>query len=231
MTDAKTPGWMRPDGRPWRALAERAVYDNPWISVSEFDAEAPTGARAIYGKVSFKNLAIGILPIFEDGTIVLVGQHRFPAGDYSWEIPEGGSRLDLDPLEGARRELREEAGLEAADWRKVLEAQLSNSVSDERAIGYIATGLSPVAAEPDATEALRIVRVPFREALDQALLGRIVDVISVAMLLTAYHMAREGQLPGALARAMLWENNVVALSDGEPVPTSPESAPKAGETP
>ncbi len=203
MTPPPKPDWMKVHGSGWSFHEERLVYDNPWITVREYDAEAPTGARTIYGVVGYKNLAVGILPIHDDGSIVLVGQHRFPLKDYSWEIPEGGVPLALDPLEGARRELREEAGLEAADWRQVLTFQLSNSVTDERGAGFIATGLAAVAAEPDATEALVLARVPFAEALEQALCGRIWDMITLAMLLRAYHMAMEGELPAALAKAML----------------------------
>jgi 8-oxo-dGTP pyrophosphatase MutT (NUDIX family) len=194
---------MRPKGRPWTALAGRPVYDNPWITVTEFDAEAPTGARTIYGVVRYKNHAIGILPIHEDGSIVLVGQHRFPAGDYSWEIPEGGVARGTDLLEGAKRELREEAGLQAAEWRQVLSYQLSNSVSDEWGCGFIALGLSAIERAPDATEELALARIPFREALEHAVSGHLEDVITVAMLLRAYHMACEGELPRPLALAML----------------------------
>ncbi|HEY5410584.1 MAG TPA: NUDIX hydrolase [Caulobacteraceae bacterium] len=197
------PDWMAPTGKPWRALSQTPVYENPWIGLQEFQAEAPTGARTVYGVVRFKNLAIGVLPIFPDGRIVLVGQHRFPLGDYSWEIPEGGAPLAGAPLEGARRELREETGLQAATWIQVLSFQLSNSVTDERGMGFIAIDLSQGAAEPDATESLAMVAVPFYEALEQALAGRIQDLITVAMLLRAYHMAHEGQLPEGLAKAML----------------------------
>ena len=203
MTPPPKPDWLKAHGAGWRHHAERRIYENPWISLREFQAEAPTGARTIYGVVGFKNLATGVLPIFEDGTIILVGQHRFPLGDYSWEIPEGGVPLGHDPLEGARRELREEAGLHASEWRQVLSFQLSNSVTDERGLGFIATGLSEVPAEPDATEAFALARVPFGEALEQAMGGRIWDMITLAMLLRAYHMAREGELPAPLAGAML----------------------------
>jgi 8-oxo-dGTP pyrophosphatase MutT (NUDIX family) len=199
------PGWLRSHGAPWVRGAARPIYDNPWISVTEYAATAPTGAPATYGLVSYKNLAVAILPLFDDGTTILVGQHRFPAGDYSWEIPEGGGPLDSDPLESARRELAEETGLQAAEWREILQAQLSNSVSDERAIGYLATGLSPAEGShhADDTEDLERVRVPFREALDAAVAGELQDVLTVAMLLKAYHMAREGHLAPALARAIL----------------------------
>ncbi|MDZ4371806.1 MAG: NUDIX hydrolase [Phenylobacterium sp.] len=181
------------------------MFESPWISVTRYAAMAPTGAPATYGLVGFKNLAIAVLPVFDDGTTVLVGQHRFPLGDYSWEIPEGGGPLDCDPLESARRELAEETGLEAASWREVLRAQLSNSVTDERAVGYLATGLSVASSShhADDTEALALVRIPFREALQAAVDGHLEDVLTVAMLLKAFYMAQQGLLAPALSRAML----------------------------
>lgn len=203
MTDK--PAWLRTHGTPWVRGDGRVVYDNPWIRVTEYAATAPTGAPAQYGLVSFKNLAIAVLPLFDDGSTVLVGQNRLPFGDYSWEIPEGGGPRDENPLESARRELAEETGLAAAEWREVMRAQLSNSVSDELAIGYLATGLSRAGDghHADDTEALELVRVPFREALDAAMAGHLQDVLTVAMLLKAYHMAREGLLAPALSAAML----------------------------
>ncbi len=201
MTDR--PDWMAPKGRPWASSSTEVAFDNPWLALTLHDATAPTGAPARYAAVRYKNLAIGVLPLFEDGSLILVGQHRFPLMDYSWELPEGGAPLDEAPLDGARRELREEAGLEAADWREILVFQLSNSVTDERGHCYLATGLSAAACEPDPTEDLQLARVPFREALDLALRGEITDMITLAALLRAYHMAREGELPEHLARAML----------------------------
>ena len=201
------PAWLKAHGRPWIRGPERPVYDNPWIRVTEYAATAPTGNPATYGLVNFKNCAVAILPLYDDGTTVLVGQNRFPLGDYSWEIPEGGGPLDIDPLESAKRELAEETGLQAAEWREVLRAQLSNSVSDERAFGYLALGLSAAHALHDAddTEDLEKVRVPFREAFDAAMAGELQDVLTVAMLLKAHHMAQQGSLPPALARAMIGE--------------------------
>lgn len=199
------PAWLRPHGAPWKAGDERVVYESNWIQVVHQTATAPTGRPAPYGLVRFKNVAVAVLPIHEDGTIVLVGQHRFPAQDYSWELPEGGAPLHEDPLDGARRELAEETGLAAADWREVMRAQLSNSITDERMVGYLALGLSQAANRhaADETEAITLARVPFREALDAAMAGQLADMLTVAMLLRGYHMAREGSLPGALARAML----------------------------
>ena len=200
------PAWLRPHGTPWRPGVARLAFESAWIRVTDQEVTAPTGRPARYGLVHFKNLAVAVLPIHDDGTVTLVGQHRFPLADYSWEIPEGGAPLDEDPLEGAKRELAEETGLAAADWREVLRTQLSNSVTDERMIGYLALGLAETATDTrdaDETEAIVLVRAPFREVLDAAMGGHMPDMLTVAMLLRGYHMAREGALPGALARAML----------------------------
>jgi 8-oxo-dGTP pyrophosphatase MutT (NUDIX family) len=202
---SEPPAWLRPHGTPWTRGESRLVFENPWLKLTEYEAVAPTGSPAAYGVVGFKNFAIAVLPLHEDGTVILVGQHRFPLSDYSWEIPEGGGPLERDPLDSARRELAEETGLQAAEWRQVLSVQLSNSVTDERAFGFIALGLSEAEEthHKDETEDLAMVRVPFREALDAALAGHLQDALTVAMLLRAYHMAREGSLPDALASAML----------------------------
>jgi len=198
------PAWLTTDGKPWERMASRLVYENPWIKVTEHDAMAPTGRPALYGVVSFKNLALAILPIHDDGSVTLIGQSRFTFGDYSWELPEGGGPIGEDALENARRELLEEAGLAAGTWTEILRMQLSNSVTDEQAIGYLATDLAPgKAQETDDTELLAMARVPFREALDAAVAGHMRDALTVAMLLRGYHMAQEGALPGNLARAML----------------------------
>lgn len=202
-TTHQKPAWLRAHGVPWKDHGGRLVFDNPWIRITEHEATAPSGAPATYGKVHFKNVAIAVLPIHEDGTVTVVGQHRFSLGDYQWEIPEGGGPHAEDPLEAAKRELREETGLEAAEWRQVLSMQLSNSVTDERGVGFIATGLTHVGDEPDETEVLAIERPPFREVLDAALAGHIVDVMTISMLLRAYQMAKEGELPEDLARRML----------------------------
>ncbi len=199
----KKPDWMAPEGPKWVRGEARVCYDNPWICVTEHQATAPTGNPALYGVVGFKNLAIGILPIHEDGTVTLVGQDRFVSGQYSWEVPAGGGALGVDPLESAKRELAEETHLAAATWLKAYEIELSNSVTDEIAIGYIATGLSPATGDLDDTEVIRLARRPFKEVLDLAAGGALRDSLTVALLLRAYHMAQTGELPQALTRAML----------------------------
>jgi 8-oxo-dGTP pyrophosphatase MutT (NUDIX family) len=201
MTDK--PAWLKAHGTPWSVTSETIVYDNPWITLTEYQTIAPTGRPALYGKVAFKNRAIGIVPLHADGTVTLVGQNRFTHANYSWEIPEGGAPLDEDPLEGAKRELAEEVGLRAADWRLILKMELSNSITDEFCHGYLALDLTPTATAPDETEDLAMVRVPFAEALDAAVSGHMPDSLTVALLLRVHHMAVRGELPADLARLVL----------------------------
>jgi len=170
----------------------------------EDEIKFPDGAEAMYAVVESPDSAF-VVPYFGNGDTMLVRQWRHAWDISSWEVPAGTFDGDEDALTCARRELAEETGLVAAEWREVLWAQLSNSITDERAVGFVALGLSeaPHGHEKDETEDLAIVRVPFREALEAALAGHLQDVLTVAMLLRAYHMAREGSLPDALVRVML----------------------------
>lgn len=188
--------------RNWDIASARTVYDNPWITVRDYKARAPTGAEAQYGLVHMKRLAVGVLPIDEDGRTILVGQQRFCFGRYSWELPEGGGDENTPPLETAWRELSEEAGLGAAHWLPLLaDVHLSNSVTDERAFAWLAWGLSPDTSHPkDASEDLEIRRVSFGEAVAMAVSGEITDAFSLVMLLKADHLARTGALPPDLMR-------------------------------
>jgi 8-oxo-dGTP pyrophosphatase MutT (NUDIX family) len=203
-TDGEARDWLAPRGARWRVEGEAShLHDNPWFALEDYDAVAPTGRPARYHVQRYKNLAIGVLPLHEDGTVTLVGQWRFPFDAYSWEIPEGGAPHGEAPMDGGKRELREEAGLEAADWRHILTMQLSNASSDEVAYGYLATGLSTVPRDPDETEDLALARVPFAEVLQAAVSGRIQDAITVAMLLRVHHMAHVGELSPDLSRHVL----------------------------
>lgn len=167
---------------PWQIISEKNIYDNAWINLTEYDVINPSGGKGIYGKVHFKNIAIGIVPLDADLNTYLVGQYRFTIDEYSWEIPEGGSSGDT-PLVAAQRELLEETGLKAMHWEKIAEMHLSNSVSDEQAIIFIATGLSQHAAMPEETEQLAIKKLPFEEVYQMVMRGKIKDALSVAAIL------------------------------------------------
>jgi 8-oxo-dGTP pyrophosphatase MutT (NUDIX family) len=185
---------MNEGHNPWTILDTRTIYDNKWIGLTEYDVINPGGGKGIYGKVRYKNLAIGILPLDREGNTWLVGQYRFVLDAYSWEIPEGGGDPALPPVESARRELLEETGLVAADWLLLMEMHLSNSVSDERAYMFLARGLEQREAEPEETEQLVIRKLPFEEAYRMVEKGEITDSMSVASILKVKLMLVQGQL-------------------------------------
>jgi 8-oxo-dGTP pyrophosphatase MutT (NUDIX family) len=167
------------------------VYDNPWINVVHHKVSTPNRTLGIYGHVAFKNFAIGIIPIDQDGMTWRVGQYRFPVDRFSWEIPEGGGPLQEDPLKSAQRELREEVGLIAAQWSLLMELDLSNSVTNEQSYVYIAEELTSVPTEHEDSENLTIEKLPFSELFQQVLDGTIRDSISVAAILKLAHVRPE----------------------------------------
>ncbi|MCG8440491.1 MAG: NUDIX hydrolase [Caulobacterales bacterium] len=191
------------ESSPWRVVSARTAFENPWLKLIDHEVLTPTGAAGRYGVVSFKNIAIGVLPLHPDGTVTLVGQYRFALGAYSWELPEGGGDLSAPPLESAKRELKEETGLTARTWREFMRFNTSNSVTDELAVCFIATDLTDGEPEPDEDEILRVERRPFAETLDRVTSGEIMDSLTVAMMLRAHHMAVTGDIDRELARAML----------------------------
>ena len=125
---------------PWRTLSSRAIYENDWIRAREDQVVCSDGEPGIYGVVHFKNVAVGVLALETDGTLYLGGQYRYPLNQYSWKIPEGGCPAGEDWLRAAQREWEEEAGLRAKRWEQLGAAHLSNSVSDEYTVWFLATG-------------------------------------------------------------------------------------------
>ena len=169
---------------PWKTFSSKRIYANPWIEVTEHEVQNPGGGNGIYGKVSFKNLAIGIIPLDEYNNTWIVGQHRYTLDEHSWEIPMGGGPMEQDILESAKRELQEETGLIAEEWQMVLKIHTSNSVTDEVGYVFLARKLSEGPNNLDETEHdLEIRKVPFEEALDMVDKHEITDAISVAGIL------------------------------------------------
>ncbi|MDQ8006411.1 MAG: NUDIX hydrolase [Pedobacter sp.] len=179
---------------PWQTLSSEEKYDNNWIKVTEHQVINPSGGKGIYGEVHFKNIAIGVLPLDEENNTWLVGQYRFPLKAYSWEIPEGGGPLGSDPELSAKRELVEETGLVANKIIEIQRMHLSNSVSDELAIIYLAQDLTQGEAEPEETEDLQIIKVPFAKAYQMVMDGEITDSISVAAILKVQLLLAKGTL-------------------------------------
>lgn len=169
---------------PWQTLSSEEKYDNRWINVTEYQVLNPSGGKGIYGKVHFKNKAIGIVALDENNNTWLVGQWRYTLNEWSWEIPEGGGPLHDDPLQSAKRELKEETGLIANQWTLIQRVHLSNSVSDEEGFIFLAEDLTTGESEFEETEAdMKVWKLPFSDALSMVLDGKITDSLTVMALL------------------------------------------------
>lgn len=188
---------------PWRVTAETSIFDNPWINIVDHQVIHPDGSLGEYGVVRFKNIAVGVLPIDAEGKVPLVGQHRFPLNRYSWELPEGGAPLDEDPLNAAKRELAEETGYTARSWSELGRFDVSNSVTDELAVCYIAWDLEAGEAAPEPSEALTLKRVSFKALLEMVMSGEITDSLTIVMTLTAYAKALRGEAPAPICERII----------------------------
>ncbi len=170
----------------WVTLAQQTIYDNKWIRLEEHQVINPGGGKGIYGKVHFKNKAIGIVPIDADGNTWLVGQFRYTLNEWSWEIPEGGGPLHIDVLTSAKRELKEETGIEANTWQLLMRFHTTNSVTDEEGFIFLATDLKFGDNQLEESEAdLQVKKLPFTEAYKMVMEGKITDSMSVAGILKA----------------------------------------------
>ena len=168
----------------WRTLSTREAYANPWIRVREDVAEMPDGRTTLYGVIECKP-AIGVLPFLDARTVVLVGQYRYVARDFYWEIPTGGMLPGEAEEAAAQRELAEEAGYEAGRLTKLCTFHTSKSIMDETAHLYLAEALRPAACDGDETEFIEIRAFPFDEALRMVETSEIRDSMSVLAILHA----------------------------------------------
>jgi ADP-ribose pyrophosphatase len=171
----------------WRTLSTREAYANPWIRVREDVAEMPDGRTTLYGVIECKP-AVGVLPFLDARTVVLVGQYRYVARDFYWEIPTGGVRPGESEEAAAQRELAEEAGYEAGRLTKLCAFHTSKSVLDETAHIYLAEALRPAARDGDDTEFIETRAFPFAEAVRMVERSEILDAMSVIAIL---HAARQ----------------------------------------
>jgi 8-oxo-dGTP pyrophosphatase MutT (NUDIX family) len=176
-------GVRESEPNPWRRASRRLAYDNDWIELYHDEVVRPDGQPGIYGVVHFRHRAIGVVPLDEaTDRVLLVGQYRYTLDRYSWEIPEGGGRFDESPEEAARRELVEETGYGRGTWRELCRFDLSNSVTDEVGVLFVATDLEQGTASPDGTEQIEIRWVAFDEAMAMVRRGEITDAMTIIAL-------------------------------------------------
>jgi 8-oxo-dGTP pyrophosphatase MutT (NUDIX family) len=168
---------------PWQTLSAEVKYDNPWIRVEEHQVINPAGNSGIYGTVSFKNRAAAIVPIFDNGDTLLVGQFRYPLQEYHWELPMGGAPSTEPVLVCAQRELKEETGFSAKSWQQLMVMHLSNSITQEQGFAFVATDLIAGEMALEETEDITVKRLPFEEVFQQVMSGNITDAMTVAAVM------------------------------------------------
>ena len=171
---------------PWQTVSSRRVYANRWIRVREDIAALPDGRRTLYGVIECRP-AVGVLAFVEPDTILLVGQYRYVAQQFLWEIPTGAVDAGETETGAVERELAEEAGYRASRFDKLCTFDTSKSVVDETAHLYVATGLTPVQQRGDDTEFIEVKPVPFDDALAMVDRGEIRDAMTIVAIL---HWAR-----------------------------------------
>ena len=167
----------------WKKINSQIVFENDWMTVRDDQVINPGGGENQYGHVHFKNKAVAIVPLDDDMNTWLVGQDRYTLNTFTWEIPMGGAPLAEDPLIAANRELKEETGLRASRWSRIMNLHTSNSITDEEAIVYVAQGLTQGEPEFEETENIEIRKLSLTDAVNMVFRGEITDAISCAALL------------------------------------------------
>src|ERR1700761_2427381 len=178
---------------PWTTTASRIVYENAWIRVREDQVVRPDGGPGIYGVIEIRP-SIGVVAIDERDRVVLVGQWRYSVNRYSWEVPRGGSHPgETDMLAVAKRELAEEAGVRAAEWRELGPVDVCNGVADDVQTLFLATGLTGTNMQLDPEEEIAVEWRPFEEAVSMVMDGRITEVCSIAAILKVAMLRKSGK--------------------------------------
>jgi len=178
---------------PWRRTASRFVHATPWLTLREDDLVLPDLRRTTYTVVE-TGQCVGILPLLDDGTVLLVRQYRYVADRVTWEMPTGGVHADETPEVAARRELAEEGQVSAGHLEYLGAYHTSKSVMDETAHLFAARELTAVRARPDDTEFFRIENVPFDRVLEMVTNGEITDSMTIIAVL---RVALDRASPGA----------------------------------
>ena len=208
MQEAPAPGSLlmhRGDGdqsNPWALIRREDRFDCRYYTARQDVVTLQGGEERLYTHIHMKHLGVAVVPIDHDGTTTLVGQYRYVLDRYTWEIPKGGGRRDLPPLDSAKRELSEETGCQADHWLRLLEASASPGVTDELAVGFVAWGLRSGVPHPDPAEDLVQWRVPFAEVVAMVLSGEIADLASSALVLSLQLRLERGELPSDLAACL-----------------------------
>ena len=171
--------------KAWKRLSRQTVYQNPWITVYEDQVQLPNGQTTPYGVVTPTTNFVGIVPLLDPDTVILVRQYRYVLGETTWEIPSGGMEEGEQPEAAAQRELREEVGYRADRFQLLSIMHSNKSIMEDKGYIFLAQGLTPSKAVPDETEEFEVISMPFEKALEMVKNYEITDCVSIIGLLLA----------------------------------------------
>lgn len=169
---------------PITPIDSRRAWDCPWYGVRQDRILLPNGSEGVYNVLELPD-AVWILPVTTAGEIVLLRHYRYPLQKWIWELPAGHVETGDEPLESAKRELREETGGEAAEWRFLLKSNTMKGIGTETAHLFLAMGVTLGATAHEPAEVMTVHPFPPTEVLRMARAGEIEDAISVLALLLA----------------------------------------------
>ncbi|MBI5303326.1 MAG: NUDIX hydrolase [Chloroflexi bacterium] len=174
MTDTTTP---------WRVLARRTVYDSDWIGMQQVDIEMPDGSvwRDIH-LVDYKHQAASVIPIGDDGRILLIDHYRFQTNTRGWECPAG--KVDDGEVveQAAARELMEETGHRAASFKSLGQYHPSNGSSNQMFHVFVARGVTRVDEIQDTNEVMGLRWFTPQEVRELIARNAILDGLSLTGL-------------------------------------------------
>src|ERR671912_1590280 len=167
----------------WRTLGRDYLYRNPWCAFRVDEVEIPGGTQLEYGVLESGGFA-AVVPVTGGGDVVLVRQWRQPLGAFTLELPSGGVDADEKPERAARRELFEETGYRAEGLEHLVSVHTSSGRSTEVChLFRCAAVRDERGPRPEPTEFIRVVELPFGEALHRVSEGGITDAATVLGLL------------------------------------------------
>ena len=176
---------METTNGPWTIRGSKIVYQNPHIRVVEDQVAQPDGQPGSYATVQMKT-GVCVLPIDRDGSLYLTRQFRYAIGSESLEAACGGMDEDGDPRQAAGRELREELGIEAQDWRSLGAVHTDTSILKSVNHLFLARELSFTRTEREGTETIRTVKLSLEQAVRMVMEGEIVHAVSGLLILKAW---------------------------------------------
>jgi len=147
----------------WEKIDSTEIHRNPWYALRQDNIVMPSGQMGKYTYVDAKT-GVVIAALTEKNEIYLVGQYRYPVQKFSWELPMGSlESVKEDSLVAAKRELKEEVGLEAKNWEKIADFYYCNGISNQEGHVYVAENILEKEAQPDFTEFLSMKKVTLDE--------------------------------------------------------------------